>query len=94
MADRKVRDSDITLTTAVASATTLDMRDMAAAVVAFGTVDGSSSTLQLWASNASAVTPTPVPAHPIGRARRDEVQAAAMCSWSRSASTTGTAWAG
>lgn len=56
MADRKVRDSDITLTTAVDSATTLDMRDMAAAVVAFGTISGSSSTLQLWASNASAGT--------------------------------------
>ena len=53
---RKVRDADITLTTEVASANTLDMRDMAAAVVAFGTVSGASSTLQLWASNASAGT--------------------------------------
>lgn len=56
MADRKVRDADITLTTAVASATTLDMRDMAAAVVAFGTMSTSVTTLQLHVSNSSSGT--------------------------------------
>ncbi len=35
---RKNRDIDITLHTATASATTLDMRDVAGAVVSFGTM--------------------------------------------------------
>ena len=56
MADRKTRDADFTLATSTAGATTLDMRDMVSAIVAFGTVEGASSTLQLWASNASAGT--------------------------------------
>ena len=50
---RKYRDFDITLHTATASATTLDMRDVAGAVVSFGTMNTNSSTLQMW------VGPTP-----------------------------------
>lgn len=50
---RKYRDFDITLHTATASATTLDMRDVAGAVVSFGTMSTNSSTLQMW------VGPTP-----------------------------------
>lgn len=42
------RDIDITLHTATASATTLDMRDVAGAVVIFGTMSTNVSTLQMW----------------------------------------------
>ena len=45
---RKYRDFDITLSTATASATTLDMRDVAGAVVSFGTMNTNASTLQMW----------------------------------------------
>jgi hypothetical protein len=45
---RKNRDIDITLATATASATTLDMRDVAGAVVSFGTMSTNASTLQMW----------------------------------------------
>ena len=45
---RKYRDIDITLATATASATTLDMRDVAGAVVSFGTMNTNASTLQMW----------------------------------------------
>ena len=51
---RKNRDIDITLHTATASATTLDMRDVAGAVVTLGTMSTSASTLQMWAGT----TPT------------------------------------
>lgn len=58
MADGKIsrlnRDFDITLSTATAVATTLDMRDVAGAVVSFGTMSTNSSTLQMWAG----ATPT------------------------------------
>lgn len=47
---RKVRDFDITLHTATASATTLDMRDVAGAIVSFGTMSTNASTLQMWVS--------------------------------------------
>jgi hypothetical protein len=53
---RKVRDADITLTTAASSATTLDMRDMAAAVAAFGTMATSVTSLELHVSNSSTGT--------------------------------------
>ena len=51
---RKHRDLDIVLHTATASATTLDLRDVAGAVVSFGTMSTSTSTLQMWAGT----TPT------------------------------------
>ena len=53
---RKARDFDITLTTATASATTLDMRDVAGAVVSFGTMSTNASTLQMWAGTAPTGT--------------------------------------
>lgn len=53
---RKVRDFDITLATATASATTLDMRDVAGAIVVFGTMSTNASTLQMWVSNSSSGT--------------------------------------
>lgn len=56
MSDRKTRDSDITLTTAVGSANTLDMRDMAAAVVAFGTMSTDITSLQIHVSNSASGT--------------------------------------
>ena len=45
---RKHRDFDITLATATAIATTLDMRDVAGAVVSFGTMSTNAATLQMW----------------------------------------------
>ena len=51
---RKYRDFDITLHTATASATTLDLRDVAGAVVSFGTMSTSATSLQMWAGT----TPT------------------------------------
>lgn len=42
------RNNDITLSTATAVATTLDMRDVAGAVVVFGTMSTNTSTLQMW----------------------------------------------
>lgn len=53
---RKVRDFDITLATATASATTLDMRDVAGAIVSFGTMSASEASLQMWVSNSSTGT--------------------------------------
>lgn len=53
---RKYRDFDITLHTATASATTLDMRDVAGAVVSFGTMSTNASTLQMWAGTAPTGT--------------------------------------
>jgi len=53
---RKTRNIDITLTTATASATTLDMRDVAGGVVSFGTMSTNSSTLQMWVGAASTGT--------------------------------------
>lgn len=53
---RKVRDFDITLHTATASATTLDMRDVAGAVVSFGTMSTNASTLQMWVGTSTAGT--------------------------------------
>jgi hypothetical protein len=48
---RKARDFDIVLTTATAAATTLDMRDVAGAIVQFGTMSTNASTLQMFVSN-------------------------------------------
>jgi len=56
MISRKYRDFDITLATATASATTLDIRDVAGAVVSFGTMSTNASTLQMWVSQSSAGT--------------------------------------
>ena len=53
---RKARDFDIVLTTATAAATTLDMRDVAGAVVQFGTMSTNATTLQMFTSNAAAGT--------------------------------------
>ena len=53
---RKYRDFDITLHTATASATTLDMRDVAGAVVSFGTMSTNASTLQMWVGTAPTGT--------------------------------------
>lgn len=50
---RKHRDFDITLHTATSLATTLDMRDVAGAVLSIGTISTNASTLQMW------VGPTP-----------------------------------
>ena len=48
---RKYRDFDITLHTATASATTLDMRDVAGAVVSLGTMSTNATTLQMWTAS-------------------------------------------
>ena len=48
---RRYRDFDITLATATASATTLDVRDVAGAVVSFGTMNTNATTLQMWVGN-------------------------------------------
>jgi hypothetical protein len=53
---RKCRDLDITLHTATSLATTLDMRDVAGAVVSFGTMGTNASTLQMWVSHSSTGT--------------------------------------
>ena len=45
---RKYRDFDITLHTATSLATTLDMRDVAGAVLSIGTISTNASTLQMW----------------------------------------------
>lgn len=42
------RDVDITLHTATALATTLDMRDVAGAIVVLNTISTNASTLQMW----------------------------------------------
>ena len=48
---RKYRDFDITLHTATASSTTLDMRDVAGAVVSLGTMSTNATTLQMWTAS-------------------------------------------
>lgn len=53
---RKNRDIDITLATATASATTLDMRDVAGAVVSFGTMNTNAVSLQMWVGTSTAGT--------------------------------------
>jgi hypothetical protein len=53
---RKARDFDIVLTTATAAATTLDMRDVAGAIVQFGTMSTNASTLQMFTSNSPTGT--------------------------------------
>jgi hypothetical protein len=53
---RKYRDFDITLHTATSLATTLDMRDVAGAVVSFGTMSTSATSLQMWVSPSSTGT--------------------------------------
>jgi hypothetical protein len=53
---RKYRDFDITLHTATSLATTLDMRDVAGAVVSFGTMNTNASTLQMWVGTAPTGT--------------------------------------
>jgi hypothetical protein len=45
---RKYRDFDITIHTATSLATTLDMRDVAGAVLSIGTMSTNASTLQMW----------------------------------------------
>ena len=54
MIRRRNRDTDITLHTSTALATTLDMRDVAGAVVSFGTMSTNATTLQMWAGTAPA----------------------------------------
>jgi hypothetical protein len=53
---RKYRDFDITLHTATSLATTLDMRDVAGAIVQFGTMSTNATTLQMFTSNAATGT--------------------------------------
>ena len=53
---RKYRDFDITLHTATSLATTLDMRDVAGAVLSIGTISTNASTLQMWVSPSSTGT--------------------------------------
>jgi hypothetical protein len=53
---RKYRDFDITLHTATSLATTLDMRDVAGAVVSFGTMSTNATSLQMWVSPSSTGT--------------------------------------
>ena len=48
------RDIDITLHTATSLATTLDMRDVAGAIVVLNTLSTNSSTLQMWVGASSA----------------------------------------
>jgi len=48
------RDIDITLHTATSLATTLDFRDVAGAVVVFGTMSTNSSSLQMWVGTSPA----------------------------------------
>lgn len=50
------RDTDITLHTATSLATTLDMRDIAGAVLTMGTISTNASTLQMWAGTTPAGT--------------------------------------
>lgn len=45
---RSTRDTDITLHTATALATTLDMRDVAGAVLSIGTISTNATTLQMF----------------------------------------------
>ena len=45
---RTYRDIDITLHTATSLATTLDMRDVAGAIVSIGTISTAATTLQMW----------------------------------------------
>ena len=53
---RKARDFDIVLTTSTSAATTLDMRDVAGAIVQFGTMSTNASTLQMFVSNSPTGT--------------------------------------
>lgn len=48
------RDIDITLHTATSLATTLDMRDVAGAIVVLNTISTAASTLQMWVGTSSA----------------------------------------
>lgn len=49
MSDLISRNIDITLTTATASATTLDVRDVARGIASFGTLSANVTSLQMWA---------------------------------------------
>lgn len=53
---RKYRDFDITLSSTTSIATTLDMRDVAGAVVSLGTMSTNASTLQMWAGTTPSGT--------------------------------------
>lgn len=77
---RKYRDLDITLHTATSLATTLDMRDVAGAVVSFGTMSTNATSLQffgshttggtfrqLYKTDGSAATVTLAPSTTVGR---------------------------
>jgi hypothetical protein len=74
---RKYRDLDITLHTATASATTLDLRDVAGAVVSFGTMSTNAATLQMW-----------VGTNPAGTFRRLFKTDGSVCDLTLSASST------
>jgi hypothetical protein len=74
---RKYRDFDITLHTATSLATTLDMRDVAGAVVSFGTMSTNASTLQMW-----------VGTNPAGTFRRLFKTDGSVCDLTLSASST------
>lgn len=53
---RRNRDIDITTSTATSVATTVDFRDVAGAVVSFGTMSTNASTLQIWVGAQSSGT--------------------------------------
>ena len=53
---RKNRDFDITLHTATSLATTLDLRDVAGAIVTLGTMSTNATSLQMWVGATSAGT--------------------------------------
>lgn len=53
---RKYRDLDITLHTATSLATTLDMRDVAGAVLSIGTISTAATSLQFWGSHRATET--------------------------------------
>jgi hypothetical protein len=74
---RKYRDFDITLHTATSLATTLDMRDVAGAVLSIGTISTNASTLQMWVGT----TPT-------GTFRRLFKSDGSVCDLTLSASST------
>lgn len=53
---RRTRTVDITLTTATSNANTLNLTDMAGAVVSFGTMSTNASTLQMWGCDTESGT--------------------------------------
>lgn len=53
---RLYRNLDITLTTNASSATTIDLRDVAGAVVSLGTISTNETTLQMWGAPSTTGT--------------------------------------